>query len=184
MESNRDDLLDDLRQRTERIIQTVQTDFSKLNTDRLKQRPSVNQWGVLDCLEHLNIFADFYLPEIEKSIEASPDSAENSFKSGWFGNWVAESMRITDQPLKKMKTAAGKNPINHSVSDQTITRFLKQQDHLLELIDQSHRRNLTNVKVSTDIVSFIKMRLGDILRFVVYHNERHLEQAKRALENQ
>jgi hypothetical protein len=41
-------------------------------------------------------------------------------------------------------------------------------------------RHQVQIKTSISISSFIKLRLGDTLRLVVYHNWRHLIQAKNA----
>jgi hypothetical protein len=42
--------------------------------------------------------------------------------------------------------------------------------------------NLTEVKIPTALTFLIKMRLGDVLRMMVYHDWRHVEQAERATQ--
>jgi len=91
-------------------------------------------------------------------------------------------MLVKQGKMKKMKTAKSKNAIYSKLPDDVLERFLFQQNKLIELIKKSENRSLTKLKVSTDIAPFIKMRLGDILRFIVYHNERHLIQAKKVLD--
>jgi DinB superfamily len=40
-----------------------------LKTDNeLKWKETNESWNVLECLEHLNLYGYFYIPEIEKSI--------------------------------------------------------------------------------------------------------------------
>ncbi len=80
-----------------------------------------------------------------------------------------------------MKTAKSKNPSFSQLPDNVIERFLEQQDIILKLLEKSENMNLTQLKVSTDIAKWIKMRLGDILLFIVYHNERHILQAEKVL---
>jgi len=46
----------------------------------------------LECLEHLNVYDEFYLPEIEKTINSAKNKSEFIFKSGILGNYFAESM--------------------------------------------------------------------------------------------
>ena len=45
---------------------------SLLKTDaELNKRLSDESWSVLECLEHLNLYGSFYLPEIKNRIEKS-----------------------------------------------------------------------------------------------------------------
>jgi hypothetical protein len=41
------------------------------------------------------------------------------------------------------------------------------------------RANLNTIKIPISIVPFIKLKLGDTFQFIITHNERHIEQAKR-----
>jgi hypothetical protein len=183
MKISSQELLFDLRERTKKIVDTIESDFLINPEDILNWKANSEEWSVLECLEHLNKFGDFYLKEIAKTIKnGKADLRKQDFKSGIFGNWVAESMLVKEGKIKKMKTAKSKNPVYSKLPDNVMERFLVQQNKLIELIKKSENRNLTKLKVSTDIASFIKLRLGDILRFVVYHNERHLIQAKKVLD--
>src|SRR5690606_41809639 len=47
----------------------------------------------------------------------------------------------------------------------------------LQLLEASKRVDLTQVKTSISISKWIKLRLGDTLRVVIYHNRRHIVQA-------
>jgi hypothetical protein len=43
---------------------------------------------------------------------------------------------------------------------------------------KAQKVDLTKVKTAISLSKFIKLRLGDTLRFLVYHNERHILQAQ------
>jgi hypothetical protein len=62
-----------------------------------------------------------------------------------------------------------------------ITKFLDQQKQLLELLTKAQSVDLNKVKTSISISRWIKLRLGDTLRVVIYHNQRHMKQAGRIL---
>ncbi len=182
MKTPSQELLQNLTDRTKAIIIKVNKDFKVLSSELYNWKPDQEKWSILECLEHLNIFGNFYLKEIERTINNAESSSQNDeFKSGIFGNWVAESMLIKNGKIKPMKTAKSKNPSFSQLPDNVIERFLDQQDIILKLIEKSKSLNLTRLKVSTDITKWIKMRLGDILRFIVYHNERHVLQAEKVL---
>lgn len=148
----------------------------------LNKRLTNESWSVLECLEHLNLYGNFYLPEIKNRIETSSTKATAEFKSGWLGNYFAQSMLPKDK-LNKMKAFKSMNPIHSSLSKNTVTVFIDQQKQLLDLLNASRTVNLNKVKTSISITTLIKLKLGDTFRFVIYHNKRHVVQAKKVLAN-
>jgi hypothetical protein len=54
----------------------------------------------------------------------------------------------------------------------------------LNLLEQGKKVDLTRTRTSISISSLIKLRLGDTLRVVIYHNQRHLAQVRRILSHQ
>ena len=77
-----------------------------------------------------------------------------------------------------MKTPKDKNPLNTKLSVTVVDRLLKQLEKLKILLSQSTTVNLTNLKTAISLTKLIKLRLGDTLRFFVYHIERHILQAQ------
>lgn len=148
----------------------------------LNNRLSNNSWSVLECIEHLNLYGNFYLPEINNRIMESVTTAQPFFKSGWLGNYFANSMLPKDK-LNKMKTFRSMNPIHSKLTQQTLDNFIVQQIQLLELLNQAKKVDLNKVKTSISITPLIKLRLGDTLRIVIYHNKRHIVQAKNILKS-
>ncbi|MDO4729111.1 MAG: DinB family protein, partial [Bacteroidota bacterium] len=64
-----------------------------------------------------------------------------------------------------------------------LEKFIDQQTELLDLLQQAYNVDLIKVKTKTSISKFIKLRLGDTLQFVVFHNQRHILQAKEIVKN-
>jgi len=62
-----------------------------------------------------------------------------------------------------------------------IKEFLEQQQQILRILEVSKNIDLTGTKTAISISKLIKLRLGDTLRVVIYHNERHIQQANNAL---
>lgn len=75
------------------------------------------------------------------------------------------------------------NPIHSNLSTTTITVFIGQQQQLLKLLQAARMVNLNKVKTRISISRFVKIKLGNTFRFVIYHNQRHILQAKRVLVN-
>lgn len=163
------------------IIRNQVEAFNALPTQKLNRRHDQNSWSILECLEHLNLYGDFYLPEIEMSIKSSKTLPNKKFKAGFLGDYFANSM-LPKEKLNKMKTFKDKNPIGSALDKTTIARFIIQQEQLLTLLDNSRKIDLNTTKTAISISKLIKLRLGDSFRVVVYHNERHLAQANKILD--
>ena len=153
-----------------------------MKTDlELNWKESPESWSIMECLEHLNLYGDYYIPEIERSIASSKSQPEPIFKSGLLGNYFANSM-LPKEKLNKMKTFKDKNPINSKLDRTVITRFIDQQNILIALMEKSKNVSLSVTKVKISIARWIRIRLGDTFRFVIYHNIRHVRQIERVEE--
>lgn len=173
-------LIDDLITRTKACLAAVR-EFEKLSDEDLNWKPAQESWSVLACIEHLNLYGDFYLPEIERSIQkATTQNVPASFKSGLFGNYFAKSM-LPQEKLKKMKTFKDKNPDASQLDRAVLERFIDQQKVLLSLLEEARTVDLTKVKTPLSISRLLKLRLGDTFRVLVYHNQRHIVQARNVI---
>ena len=179
-------LLEELLFKTEEITNIV-IGFKTLTADQLKNKKDSKSWNALECLEHLNRYGEFYIPEIEKRILAQrKNTASKIFESGLWGNYFANLMSVNkkDKKIFKMKTFHTMNPVNSNLNILTIEKFLKQQYALKLLLSQASQVDLTKTKTSVSLTSYIKLRLGDTFRFYINHIERHLLQAQRAIRNE
>ena len=172
-------LIAELIERTRQSMNRAEG-FKQLNADLLNWKAGQEIWSVLECIEHLNLYGDFYLPEIEQSISQANCKSETDFKPGFLGDYFAKSM-LPKEKLNKMKTFKSKNPNGSKLNKETITRFLDQQKKMLELLDKARDVSLNKTKTAISISSLIKLKLGDTFRFVIYHNERHMLQAGKIL---
>ncbi len=175
-------LIDDLLKRIEECSKKVKH-FEELTLDQLRFKNG-NEWSILECLEHLNLYGDFYLVEIENQITNNRQKKGSTFQSGLLGNYFANLMEVKEGTITKMKSPKNKNPINRDLSFTTINRFLKQQDRLVFLLNECRTLDLTKIKAAISLTNLIKLRLGDTLRFFTYHIERHVLQADRICREQ
>lgn len=170
-------LIQDLIERT-RIIINKAEDYSTLSSEELNWRNKKDSWSILECFDHLNLYGDFYIPEINKRIKSSKTQPQKNFKSGVLGNYFAKSM-LPKEKLNKMKTFNDKNPMGSRLDKTTIDRFISQQVKILNLLDNAREIDLNKTRTSISISKLIKLKIGDTFRVVVYHNERHFVQAEK-----
>ena len=174
-------LISELKNMTEENIQFAEMLLDKTESE-LNFRNSEESWSILECLEHLNRYGNFYIPEISNRIAASKLAPKTEFSSGILGNYFAKSILPKDK-LNKMKTFKSMNPIHSKLDKKAVNEFISQQNQLLDLLEQSGKINLEKTKTSISISKLIKLRLGDTFRFVIYHNLRHIRQANNILNS-
>ncbi|WP_299901341.1 DinB family protein [uncultured Aquimarina sp.] len=155
--------------------------LKKESVTALNWKPASESWSALECIEHLNRYGDFYIPEITAKIQTSTHKPSEIFKSNWLGTYFSKSVSYNEN-VKKMKTFTSMNPLHSELDLQTIDKFIHQQHQILALLDQSKNVNLDKTKTAISISRFIKLRLGDTFRVVIYHNERHMKQAEKAIK--
>lgn len=170
------DLIQELNEFTDRHQSQVKK-LSSLSDEQLKHRPAEGAWNVLECIEHLNRYGRFYLPEVKSRLNDARETPTENFKSSWLGNYFAVSMKPGSKPMKTFKEM---NPFSSTLDRSVIAEFEQQLEEWQELLELARQYNLSRVKTAISISSFIKLRLGDTLRVVIYHHERHLLQADRA----
>lgn len=172
-------LINELKEMTLTHIKQAEK-YKDLDLEKLNTKQGETSWSILECLEHLNLYGDFYIPEINNRMSNSKTISVNIFKSGFLGNYFAKSM-LPKEKLNSMKTFKNMNPLNSELDEKTIDRFLDQQHHLLEILEKAKSKNLNKIKTSISISNLIKLKLGDTLRVVIYHNKRHIVQSNRIL---
>lgn len=181
MKSSQEHLIDDLIKRIENSIAEIEK-FSKNSEEFLNRRVAADSWSVLECIEHLNRYNDFYLPEVQRVLAKARPGAPEKFSSGWLGDYFAKSM-LPKEKLNKMKTFASMNPIGSVLQISTLNKYLEDLKKWTEILENCREYNLSKLKTNISISKIIKLRLGDTLRVVIYHQNRHLAQMKRLAQS-
>lgn len=173
------ELLQELRELTERHIAQVK-EWIYLDEKILNHKDGPDSWSVLECIEHLHRYACFYHPEIRKRIQSADHDPVPEFRSGWLGNYFAQMM-LPKEGMKKIRTFADMNPNGSKLNVSVLETFIRSLEELPGLLDAAARVNLNKVKTSISISRWIRLKLGDTLRVVIYHNQRHIRQAEKVL---
>lgn len=175
-------LIDELVEDTRKMVGIAKKSFSPLSEEQILMKPDQYSWSIGECLEHLNLYADYYHPAILSGMEdGGSHSGDYVFKSGMVGDYFAKSM-LPKKKMMKLSSPSNKNPAKVGVPDDVVNRFTSHQKEMLNLLGLARKRDLNNIKIPISIATWIKFKLGDTFRFVINHNQRHLVQAVRQLE--
>lgn len=188
MQSNttQQSLLMQLQDQIDSILNIAVQEWQMLPAEKINARPAQGKWSANECLQHLNLYSDYYLPAIQNALKNAPKNnhhKEKLFKSGWLGGYFTKLMQPNaDGSLnKKMQSPKDKIPVEQKESHQVIADFISNQEVLFELLKTAEKVDIQSIRVPISIAPFIKLKLGDVFAFVVAHTERHVLQAKKAL---
>lgn len=175
-------LFQELEKITKTSIDTVQKQLSKLSHSQLEWKPNSETWNLLEIFAHLNEYALYYHPAFSKKIDTTRfRDPKEQFISSPLGRSAWKSMKLGNAKNVKRKFKAPRlyNPtiVSSIVKPTAITDFIAQQNELLEILKKARTINIRKSKVGISISKIIRLRFGDALLFVIYHNERHVQQA-------
>jgi len=180
-------LITKLQQQTETLLNKAVQEWQMIAPEKFSQQPAEGSWSAKQCIAHLNMYGDYYLPAIEAAIlkaKQQKSTAAERFTPGWLGNYFTNMMLqgTNEKPAKKMKAMKNYISLNDEDGDKVIATFIDQQETLLQLLEYAKNIDLNNAKVAISIAKFIKLKLGDVYMFLIAHNYRHVQQAERALK--
>lgn len=179
---NSKELIDNLIVDTKAIIETVEHKFEPLSQIDLNFK--TNGWSINECIEHLNTADDHYIELFEQRLVSATNIEPSSeFKPGLFGNYFTKSMKPKSDGTipSKMKTLSKFEPKSDRVAI-CMEVFLKSQNKMLDILEKSRTADLNKLKVHSAIGKIINFKMGDALRFVVAHNQRHILQAENVMK--
>lgn len=166
---------------TTKNIQHATSWMLKLSENQLNWRPNPGIWSIAEVLAHLNSYAKYYHPTIQKKISRTRyTSVKDEFISSPLGRSAWKSMKLgrANNVKRKFKAPKGHNPTVDPglVNGNEVNEFLGQQEQLLLILEESLRVNVRKVKIPISISKIVRLRLGDALLFITFHNERHMQQ--------
>lgn len=161
-------------------IEITEKEYTKLSREELLKKPSPEKWSIGECLQHLVCYGNFYLNAMEESLNSyeGTHAPKTFFKTGYFGNKFAKMLRYKEKGMKKMKAPEIEVLSFTKVDEKIIDVFLKQQKQHLHILSRTKNLQMEKIKVPIALTKLIKTRIGDTLRFSIYHNERHIIQCK------
>lgn len=148
----------------------------------LLEQPAAGKWSVIQVLEHLNSYGNYYLLAIEKSLKQDKP-ATALFKPGWLGNYFTRLMKPGNNGTiaNKMQSPKNHRPDRHPDALPVLNTFLEQQQYLLELLESAKTKNIGSIRTPVSISKLVKLKVGDVFRFLIAHEQRHFVQIENTL---
>ncbi len=169
----------ELTDATERARRLVDNTPARLFT----VRPALTQWSAAECLSHLSISTELFLPVLRKAADAarsrglSGNGAPRMDILGAILRWFLEP------PVRsRMKTTAALVPRSIRAKAEALAEFSMLQSQLLEFIRSVRDLPIGKLKIVSPFDSRVRYNIYSAFRIVAAHQRRHLWQAEQAVE--
>jgi hypothetical protein len=177
---NTRELLEQLKSETNTVLDRI-SQLRGSGELLLNAQPEPGKWSLAQIVEHLNTYNRYYLPVAKIAInKARKANGTSTFSSGWLGNYFTKSMYsevVSSKKISnKMKAFKGHRPDANLNAQAVIDEFIADEKLLLQLLKDAAHADLASVKIPITLSKWIKISVGDALRFLVAHQVRHLLQ--------
>jgi DinB family protein len=149
-----------------------------LGVEQLNWQPAQGCWSVGQCLEHLCITNEAYLPAISAALKERPDEPVEQIVPGWFGGWFIRNF-IEPSPRSKRAPAPPKIRPTAVVGLSVLDRFLSSNQVCRTLIADARNKDVNRVRFWNPLFKGIRFTVGTGLEIIAGHERRHLLQAER-----
>ena len=168
----------ELNEATRRAWTLVQSTDPRLFT----VRPNPNSWSAAECLSHLSISTESFLPVLTLAIN---DARKRNIvgKKPPKMDLIGRVLRwFLEPPIRaKTKTAAPFVPKSVRAKAEAFGEFASLQSKLSELINAARGLDLTRLRIVSPFDQRVKYNVFSAFRIVVAHQRRHLWQAEQAV---
>ncbi|MBC7571727.1 MAG: DinB family protein [Spirosoma sp.] len=173
----------DLQTRLTVVLDTVAREFAHLSDAQLRARPAPGKWSIVECLQHLNLAERYYVRQLQHKTDrlglVQHNPTDQTLESDWVGRLMLKFLdpksttKIPAPGLVRPRSASDLNPA------EVMSQFLELQTLQRDVLNKLTYLDWNQEKVPTLFGNWLKMRLGDVVRMLVVHTERHLQQALR-----
>ena len=177
------ELIQEIKQITLDNLTIINEQFVSLTNNQRMWKLDKETWDINEIFMHLNDYANYYHSTIISKINKTKfKEPKEIFISSPLGRAAWKSMKLGNASniKRKIKSPRQYNPTfnNKPYNANALEDFIQKQEELLKIIELASTVNLKKVKIPISISKIVRLRLGDALLFLNYHNQRHIQQAK------
>lgn len=175
--------IDSFRAQFEEISDDADSLVSPLSDEQFSWQPEAGSWSVAQCIDHLNSTAREYLPALDEGIA-------DGIRRGLYGagpyayNWIGRLMVWVTHPDTRIRAKAPTvflPPAGRPRHD-VMAAFRAYQVQYIDRLRQANGLDLARARVSSPVSRWIRMPLGSGFSVILGHERRHLQQARRVIQ--
>lgn len=159
----------------------------KVSDGDWSKRPGPNRWSAAECVEHLNLTSQAYVPLLRdalaraKKIGGAPRKHYRRDPLGWFlSTMIGPRRRFGKFRMMRMPTTPTFVPKAGRSRSEILSDFVRLQAELAALIRSGDQLPLDKVKIVSPFGGRMKYSAYSAFVIVARHQHRHIEQAEEA----
>ena len=149
-----------------------------LTAEQLNWRPRPDVWSVGQCLKHLCLFNQVYLPAISSSLEGRQRARVQEITPGWFGRWFIWNYVEASSESRRTRAPRKIEP-DEQVESSILESFLRSNQTAREVIYKASDYDVNRIRFKNPFIAMLRLTAGTGLEIVSKHESRHLLQAQR-----
>ena len=169
----------DAQRRLHRLVES-------LDEERWNTRPATTGWSVAECVAHLNLTSEAYLPRLREGLtqaRALGGPARGRYRLDPMGAIIALATgplpRIGAYRFGRASTAPAFVPSGALPRDHLLAEFDRLQEEQISLALQAEGLPLGQVKIASPFDPRVRYNLYSCFVILPRHQRRHVEQAER-----
>jgi hypothetical protein len=154
--------------------------FAGVTESQFSWRPEPGRWSMGECVAHLNVSAEIFVPKINTMIAEAQSKGYRSqgpYQHTWLGHLLASTIdpppRFRAKAPKPFRVPETAHPL-----DRTTAAFLQHQEAFIDCARRANGLDLGRVRTTSPVTSLIKLTLEEALQLQAGHERRHLWQAR------
>ena len=175
--------IEDFRRQFERLADEADALVAPLSDEQFAWQPSPAAWSVAQCVDHLNVTARLYLPQLDEGIANAIRQGlygEGPFKYSWLGRLIVQMLE--PPPRMRVKSPVAFHPPPARTRREIMAAFRAYQVQYVDRLRQANGLDLARARVRSPAASWVHMPLGTGFAAMTAHERRHLWLAKRVTE--
>jgi hypothetical protein len=168
----------ELSKATERARTLVDNTPARLFT----VRPSVTQWSAAECVAHLSISTEMFLPALRRAVD---DARKRGLPSNGDPkmDFLGSILRwFLEPPVRaRTKTTPAFVPKSTRAKGEALAEFTTMQNQLTEVVRSSRDLAIARVKLISPFDRRVKYNIYSAFLIIAAHQRRHLWQAEQAV---
>jgi hypothetical protein len=139
--------------------------------------PEPSRWSAFQCIEHLNNANSSYIEQIAGHLSnlQSADGTQE-MKHGLIANFLVRSVMKRNNKMKAPKFLQPQLTQNNV---EAVEQYKRNNQRLQDMLNQLKHKNLAKPRIISTGGKLFQPKIGDVLRMIIHHDKRHIEQAQR-----
>jgi hypothetical protein len=149
-----------------------------LTPEQLNWRHSPASWSIGQCLQHLHVTNEVYLPPLANALDEQRPAPVDEVTPGWFGRWFIRNYIEPSAETKRARAPKKIAPVAE-IDRAVVDQFLRSNEQVRHLIRRANAHDVNRIRFKNPFIPWLRFTVGTGLMIITAHQRRHLLQAER-----